>query len=68
VVLTWILVGGGALLLLSGIVWAWRNRPVRGPDYRASEDDGGEQKYLAAFNIANDRDFGFYKRPRGDDS
>jgi hypothetical protein len=33
----------------------------------AGEDDGGEQKYLAGFNIANVEDFGFYKRPRGDD-
>jgi hypothetical protein len=68
VILTWVLVGGGAALLLFGIVWAWRNRPVRGPDYRASEDDGGEQKYLTGFNIANVKDFGIYRRPRGDGS
>jgi hypothetical protein len=63
VVLTWILVGGGAMLLMCGIVWAWRNRPVRAPE----DSDDGELTYLRGFNITNSRDFGFYKRPRGDD-
>jgi hypothetical protein len=63
VILSWLLVGGGVALLLFGVVWAWRNRPVRGPD-----DWGeGEDTYLQAFNIANTRDFGLYERPRGDE-
>jgi hypothetical protein len=63
VVLTWILVGGGAALLIFGVVWAWRNRPVRGPE----DWEDGEETYLQGFNIANSRDFGFYKRPRDGD-
>lgn len=62
-ILTWILVVGGAALLLFGIVYAWRNRPVRD----AGDPENGEQAYLTAFNIANAKDFGFYQRPRGDD-
>jgi hypothetical protein len=62
VVLTWILVGGVVALLVLGLVWAWRNRPVRDPE----EWGEGEQTYLQSFNIANSRDFGFYKRPHDD--
>ena len=62
-ILTWILVGGGALLLVFGIVWAWRNRPVRGPE----DQDDGELIYLRGFNIANTRDFGFGPKPKPED-
>jgi hypothetical protein len=63
VLLTWTLAGGGAALLVVGILWAWRNRPVRGPEDR----DAGETTYLQGFNIANSRDFGFYRRSGADD-
>ena len=48
--------------LVAGFVVAWRNRPVR--DKR---DPEGEQRYLTAFNIANVKDFGAYKRYGRDD-
>jgi len=32
VVLTWILVGGAVLMVGAAFVYAWRNRPFRGPD------------------------------------
>jgi hypothetical protein len=31
VVLTWILVGAALLMVLAAFVYAWRNRPYRGP-------------------------------------
>ena len=61
--LTWLLVGGFVVMLVAGLIYAWRNRPARDPN-----DPDGEQTYLTGFNIANSRDFGFYKRPRGDES
>ena len=62
-ILTWILVGGGVALLLAGIVWPWRTRPIRDPGDR----DEGEMTYLQAQNIARAQDFGFYKRSDGGD-
>jgi hypothetical protein len=64
VIFTWVLVIGGAALLVLGIAYAWRNRPVRD----AGDPEDGEQAYLSAFNIANAKDFGLYQRPRGDES
>jgi hypothetical protein len=37
VLLTWILVGGFVLLLITAFVYLWRNRPYRGPG--AEEDN-----------------------------
>ena len=62
-ILTWVLVGGAAVMLVAGVVWAWRSRPVGSPE----RWDEGEMKYLQGQNIAKVQDFGFYKR-RGDDA
>ena len=62
-VLTLVFLGGAVAMLVFGLIWAWRNRPVRGPD----DWDEGELTYLQGFNITNSRDFGLYRRPRGDD-
>lgn len=50
-------------MLVAGIVWAWRSRPVGSPEHW----DEAEMKYLQGQNIAKVQDFGFYKR-RGDDA
>jgi hypothetical protein len=44
VVLTWILVGAFVLLLLAAFVYAWRNRPYRGP---GAEDDSAWRDEMA---------------------
>jgi hypothetical protein len=44
VVLTWILVGAFVLLLCAAFVYAWRNRPYRGP---GAEDDNAFRDEMA---------------------
>ena len=58
--LTWVLVGGAVAMLVAGIVWAWRSRPLGSPEHW----DDGETKYLQAQNIAKAQDFGLSQKYR----
>jgi hypothetical protein len=54
VVLTWIVLGAIAAMFVTGIVCAWRARPVRVPG-----SDDGEMAYLRGLNVVNEsHDFG----------
>jgi len=52
VLLTWVLVGAFLVMVVAGFVYAWRNRPYRGPG--AEEDnEWRDEMALRASKIVN---------------